>query len=94
MVSPGFTILFYLMMQQRMQKTRFLNVGHTRKSQIADIIEASWHNDINCHHVLLAIFKQKKKRCIVVCQYKVLLIDYCTVIIILVRNRYLSIKQE
>ena len=46
MVSSGFTILFYLMMQQRTQKTRFRNTDHTRKSQTAVIIQASWHNHI------------------------------------------------
>ena len=44
-VSPGCTILFYLMMQQQMQKTCFLNVGRMRKSQIAVIMQASWHNN-------------------------------------------------
>ena len=47
MVSPGVTVLFNLMMQQRTQKTRFLNVGHTRKSQIAVITQASWHSNTN-----------------------------------------------
>ena len=46
MVLFGITILFDLMMQQRTQKTRFLNVGHSRKSQIAVIIQASWRNSI------------------------------------------------
>ena len=39
------------------------------------------------HHVLLAIFQQKKMRCIVVCQCKVFLIDYCSVIIIVGRKQ-------
>ena len=33
------------------------------------------------HHILHALLKEKKMHCTVVCQYKVLLIDYCTVII-------------
>ena len=46
-VSPGSTILFCLIMQQRTQKTHYLNVGHTRKSLIAVIIQASRHNNIS-----------------------------------------------
>ena len=45
MVSPGFAVLFYLMMQQQTQKTRFLNVGHTRKSQ--NPVQASGHDNIS-----------------------------------------------
>ena len=45
-VSPGFIILSYLMIQQRMQKMHFLNIGHTKKSQIAITTQASWHNNI------------------------------------------------
>ena len=45
--SPGFMILFYLTMQQWMQKTRFLYVGHAIKSQIVVIIQANWYNNIS-----------------------------------------------
>ena len=47
-VSPGFTNLLYLtMMHQRMQKMCFIRVGHTRKSQIAVIVQASGRNNIS-----------------------------------------------
>ena len=46
-ISPGFTILFYLMVQERMQKTRFLNLGITRKWQIDVIMQVSWHNSVS-----------------------------------------------
>ena len=72
--KSGFTILFYLMMQ-RTQKTHFLNVGHTGKSHIAIIVQASWHN--------ISTFKQNIS-CNKLC--KVLLIDHCTVIIIVGRK--------
>ena len=32
-------------MQEQTQKTRFLHVGHTRKSQIAVIIQTRWHSN-------------------------------------------------
>ena len=44
-VSSGFSISFYLTMQEQTQKTRFLHVGHTRKSQIAVIIQTRWHSN-------------------------------------------------
>ena len=44
---------------------------------------------INWHHAQLAISKQKNKLC-VVCQYKVLLIDYCAVIVIIVGRKQRS----
>ena len=50
-----------------------------KKQVLPIIIYANWH------HILLAIFKQKKMRCIMLCQYKALLIDYCTVVIIVGR---------
>ena len=55
--------LFYLMMQQQTQKTRFFNVGHTRKSQIAGIIQASWHNNISTfkYSILQQIKKWKEQ---------------------------------
>ena len=39
------------------KKTRFLNVDQTRQSQIAVIIQASWHNHISTfkHRILLQI---------------------------------------
>ena len=46
-VSPGFTNLLYLAMHQRMQKMCFIRVGHTRKSQIAVIVQASGRNNIS-----------------------------------------------
>ena len=36
----------FLTMQQRIQKSAFFRVGHKRKSQIAVIIQATWHNNI------------------------------------------------
>ena len=40
-------ILLYLTMQQGIQKTTFFHLGHTRKSQIAVIIQASLRNNIS-----------------------------------------------
>ena len=45
-VSPGFMTLFYLMMQQLVQKLPFLHIGHMRKSQIVVIIPTNRQNNI------------------------------------------------
>ena len=47
------------MMQQRMQKTRFRDVDHSRKSQIAIIIQASWHNILTYKYSILQQIKNK-----------------------------------
>ena len=40
-------------------KTCFLNVGHTRKSQIAVIMQASWHYNISFLFMLIRTARER-----------------------------------